>query len=451
LRCSVLLLAPRMPDQLSLETNRREDHELALPTMTLHNSKPKTTPFHDSLAPFNETGIWKHWSGYLAAPRYQYSTTAEYYAIRNSVAVFDTSPLFKYRVTGPDAVRFLQAVLVRDVAQCRVGAAHYTCWCDPHGFVLQDGVILRVAEEEFWLTAAEPTLRYFRSTASQLAIQGVEIEDISSDYGILAVQGPHSFSVVSQLTRAADELGYFELAQTDIDGCPALISRTGYTGDLGYELWIPADQADRIWQGLSKAGEAYNITPIGLDALKMARVEAGLLLLDVDFQSSRFAWVDEQRETPVELGWSWMFRKLATDKREFIGRSAIEQQINEQTNRWVTVGLSIDWHDYERVHKEAGIMPPSHELYCESTRNIYRRGQRVWDYAGYATSFLFSSLLKKPIAIAKLPNELAQPGTEVDLEIAVIRKPRNVLAKVQRMPFFNPPRKTQRPTGRTAH
>lgn len=350
---------------------------------------PKTTPFHNCLAPYNQTGIWKHWSGYLVADRYQYSTIAEYYAIRNSVAVLDTSPLFKYRIKGPDSVQFLQMVLARDIAPCRIGAAQYTCWCDPNGFVLQDGVVLRIAEEEFWLTAGEPSLHYFRSTASKLGLSGLEIEDLSTAYGILAVQGPHAFSVISQLTDAADNLGYFELVRTEINGCPVLISRTGYTGDLGYELWIRADDADRIWQSLIPAGQEFNLIPIGLEALKMARVEAGLLLLDVDFQSSRFAWVDEQRETPVELGWRWMFRKLAEDPREFIGRPAIEKQLNERTNRWTTVGLSIDWFDYERVYLEAGIMPPKYELYCEGTKNLYRRGDKEWDYAGYATSFLF--------------------------------------------------------------
>jgi aminomethyltransferase len=320
---------------------------------------------------------------------------------------------------------------------------------NPDGFVLQDGVILHVTEEEYWLTAAEPCLHYFRSTAAKLGMPWVEIQDISAEYGILAIQGPHAFSVISQLTGAADDLDYFDLCQADIEGCPTLISRTGFTGDLGYELWIRADQAKRVWQGLIKAGRGFNLIPIGLNALKMARVEAGLLLLDVDFQSSRYAWVDEQRETPVELGWRWMLRGLAQDPRAFIGRTAIEQQLTEQSNRWVTVGLSIDWHDYERVYRDAGIMAPKHEHYCESTQNIYRQGQKQWDYAGYATSFLFSSLLKKPIAIAKLPNDLAKPGTEVDLEISVIRRPQTVLARVHRMPFYNPPRKTQRPCRRT--
>ncbi|MFT6182238.1 MAG: aminomethyltransferase [Akkermansiaceae bacterium] len=409
---------------------------------------PETTPFHDCLTPYNETGIWKHWSGYLVAPRYQYSTTAEYYAIRDSVAVLDTSPLFKYRLTGADCLRFLQTVMVRDIAQCAVGAAQYTCWCDPGGFVLQDGVVMRVAENEFWMSSAEPSLRYFRATAAALGMQGIEIHDITTEYGILAVQGPHAYSVLSQLTGAVDAMAYFELAETEIAGCPVLISRTGYTGDLGYELWIRADQAQPVWQGLIDAGKDFNITPIGLEAVKMARVEAGLLLLSVDFESSRYAWVDAQRETPIELGWRWMLRKLEDDPREFIGRAALEKQINERSNRWTTVGLSIDWHDYERVYLEAGIMPPKHDLYCESAKSIYRRGGKEWDYAGYATSFLFSSILKKPIAIAKLPNDLAKPGTEVDLEISIMHKPANVLATVQRMPFFNPARKTQQPTGK---
>lgn len=410
---------------------------------------PQKTPFHECLAPFNETGIWKHWSGFLAAPRYQYSTTAEYYAIRNSVAVLDTSPLFKYRITGADSVRFLESVMVRDIGQCPVGTAQYNCWCDPEGFVLQDGVILRLSEQEFWLTAAEPSLRYFRATASKLGLPKVDIQDMSGEYGILAIQGPHAFNVISQLTEAAEALDYFAVVQTEIKGCPILISRTGYTGDLGYELWVRACDAQKIWQNLIEAGQGFNLMPIGLTALKIARVEAGLLLLDVDFQSSRFAWVDAQRETPIELGWTWMLRKLPQDPRQFIGRAAIERQLTEQSNRWVTVGLGVDWHDYERVYREAGIQAPKHDHYCESTKNIYRRGQEQWDYAGYASSFLYSSLLKRPIAIAKLPNDLAKPGTEVDLEIPVIRKPETVLARVERMPFFNPPRKTQRPEGGT--
>ena len=403
---------------------------------------PKTTPFHERLDALNQTRIWKNWSGYLVAPKYQYSVSTEYYAIRNSVSLLDTSPLFKYRFAGDEAIELLKHSLARDITKCKIGQAQYTLWCDESGFVVQDGIILRVTENEFWLTAAEPSLRYFRQIARKLKLSKLEIDDTSEQFGILSLQGPHAHNVISQLTDAATPLKYFRLAQTEIAGKPVTISRTGYTGDLGYEIWIRSEDAIAVWDALAKAGGDYNLVPIGTTALKMARVEAGLLLMDVDFHSSRYAWVDAQRETPVELGFQWMFRKLDSDKRDFIGRAAIESEIANRSSRWTTVGLAVDWHDFERVHLESGIATPKYEHYREDTMSIYRRGGKEWDYAGYASSFLFSSLLKKPIAIAKLPLDLATPGTEVDLEVPVIRKPVNVLARVTDMPFFNPDRKT---------
>ncbi|MFK7769994.1 MAG: aminomethyltransferase family protein [Mariniblastus sp.] len=402
---------------------------------------PKKTVFHDCVEPFNETGIWKNWSGYLVAPRYQYSTVTEYYAIRNSVSLLDTSPLFKYRISGMQSQELLKNAMARDIRKCAPGQAQYTVWCDENGFVLQDGVIIRVRENEYWLTSAEPSLRYFRKLARKLKLDAVQVDDISEAYGILSLQGPHAFNVISRLTDASAGLGYFDATMTEIEGRQVLISRTGYTGDLGYELWIPKNDAASVFKALMNAGEDFNIAPIGTTALKMARVEAGLLLMDVDFSSSRYSWVDAQRETPIELGWSWMFRGLAKDDRDFVGRQAIEKERGEKTSRWKTIGLEVDWHDYERVHLEAGIAAPKHEIYREATMSIYRRNEKQWDYAGYASSFLFSSLLKKPIAIAKLPLDLAKPGTEVDLEINVIRKPANVLSRVAKMPFFNPDRK----------
>jgi aminomethyltransferase len=244
-------------------------------------------------------------------------------------------------------------------------------------------------------------------------------------------------------------LKYFGVTQTEVAGCEVTVSRTGYTGDLGYELWIRSADAGTVWDAVTAAGSDYNITPIGTNALKMARVEAGLLLMGADFHMSKFAWVDAQRETPSELGWGWMFRKLDDDDRDFVGRSAIEAELEQGTSRWKTVGLAVDWHDYERVFTEAGVLPPRHELYSESTMSIYRRGGKEWDYAGYASSFLSSSLLRKPIALAKLPLDLAATGSEVDLEVAVIRQPKNVLARVERTPFFNPARKTELMNGGT--
>lgn len=407
----------------------------------LDGAMPLTTPFHPRVQATNRAGLWKHWAGYLVAPQYQYSLTAEYYAIRNSVSLLDTTPLFKYRISGPDVVPFLERVLARDVGGCPPGRAQYTCWCDERGFVLQDGVIMQVAEREFWLTAAEPTLRYFRVVARETGAD-VEIEDVSRAFGILALQGPHAHHVIRQLTDAATPLRYFSVAATTVEGCPVMVSRTGYTGDLGYELWIRAEDACTVWDALMAAGRGHGITPIGTTALKMARIEAGLLLMGADFHSARFAWVDAQRETPLELGWSWMFRKLDDDARDFVGRRAIEAERRDRTSRWTTVGLEVDWHDYERVYTSAGVVPPRHEIYSESTMSIYRRGTFEWDYAGYASSFTTSSLVRTPLAIAKLPTDLSEPGTEVDLEVTVIRRPQNVIARVGRLPFFNPPRKT---------
>ncbi|MDH3272093.1 MAG: aminomethyltransferase family protein [Gemmatimonadota bacterium] len=403
---------------------------------------PKTTPFHSRVEPLNQTGIWKHWYGYLVAPQYQYSLNAEYYAIRNSVSLLDTSPLFKYRFAGDRGRALLERVLARDVGACRVGRAQYTCWCDERGFVIQDGVVMQVAEGEYRLTSAEPTLRHFRSVTRQMGFPDDTVEEISDDFGILALQGPHAYDVISRLTEAASPLKYFGVAQSTVASCEVTVSRTGYTGDLGYELWIRSEDAETVWDALAAAGKDYNLTPIGTSAMKMARVEAGLLLLGVDFNTSRYAWVDAQRETPIELGWSWMFRKLDEDPRDFIGRRAIEAEIANRTSRWNTVGLAVDWHAYECAFTESGIIPPMHELYTESTMSLYRRGGKQWDYAGYASSFLASTLLRRPIGIAKLPLDLTEEGSEVDAEITVIRQPKYILARVERLPFFNPPRKT---------
>ena len=264
---------------------------------------PLTTPFQARLAPLNQTGIWKHWSGYLVAPQYQPSLNAEYFAIRNAVSLLDTSPLFKLRFSGQDAPRLLSHALVRNIDDCDVGRAQYTCWCDARGFVLQDGVVLHVAPGEYQLTAAEPTLHYFRALAREMKLADATIEDISSEFGILALSGPHAHHVLAQLTDAANSLPYFGVMQTEIARCEVTVSRTGYTGDLGYELWVRSADALTLWDALMAAGRGFNITPIGTTALKMSRVEAGLLLMGTDFHSSRFAWVDAQRETPHELGW----------------------------------------------------------------------------------------------------------------------------------------------------
>ena len=306
----------------------------------------RTTPFHERTSARNETGLWEHWSNTLVAQRYQMSEKFEYVAIRNAAGAFDTSPLYKYRFAGPDAERYLAGVLARDTRKLAVGRAQYTLWCDDRGFVIEDGVLLRLAENEYLLTAAEPNLAYFQGLAGTL---DVSIEDVTDDWGILSIQGPRSREILAAVAPAIADLGYFALTRTKLAGVDVIVSRTGYTGDLGYEVWTPADGALKVWDAIFKVGEPKALIPFGMTALYMARIEAGLILLDVDFHSSRYAWTDADRSTPVELGFGWMFRDLApgapsanghsaANGRAFIGRDAIKRELHDRTSRWVLTG-----------------------------------------------------------------------------------------------------------------
>jgi aminomethyltransferase len=291
----------------------------------------RTTPFHERTSALNETGLWEHWSGYLAASKYQISEKFEYFAIRNAAGIFDTSPLYKYRIHGPDAERFLAGVLARDIRRCAPGHAQYTLWCDDRGFVVEDGVVFRRAADDFLLTSAEPNLAYFGDLIGR---HRVTIDEVTEDYGVLAFQGPRSREVLAALAPQVAELPYFGHTQANIGKAAVTISRTGYTGDLGYEIWVHPEDAVPVWDALWDAGRGHGVIPFGMTALYMARIEAGLLLLDVDFESSRFAWTDDHRSTPLELGLGWMVRDAATADRSFIGRDAIRRELAGRTSRW---------------------------------------------------------------------------------------------------------------------
>ena len=397
----------------------------------------KTTPFYPRTGPLNQTMLWEHWAGYLVAQKYQYSDPFEYYAIRNSVGLFDTSPLFKYRVKGPDATKFLSGVLARDIRICPPGHAQYTIWCNDKGWILEDGVALHITEDEYWLTAAEPNLSYF---SHLIGYDKVTITDISEEYGILSLQGPHALDVLGQLSEAVCKLKYFDLIRTKIAEKSVIVSRTGYTGDLGYEVWVGEEDAVTIWDAIMQAGDEYNITPFGQKVLHMARIDAGLALIDIEYRTARHAWTDEQRSSPIELGFGWMFRKLKKDDRAFIGRQAIEKEIAEKSSRWKLVGLEVDWQSYEKMYNDLGMIAPKDHTPIEEAMSVYN-DDRVW--IGHTTSFMFSTILKKHIAMAKVEPAMAALGTEVLVELIINNRPRAVRAKVVKMPFFNPARKTE--------
>jgi aminomethyltransferase len=396
----------------------------------------RTTPFHERLSVLNETGLWEHWAGHLVATKYQMAEKTEYFAVRNSAAIFDTSPLFKYRIHGPGAERFLAGVLARDIRTCPPGHAQYTAWCDDRGHVVEDGVILHLEKDEFILTAAEPNLAYFDGL---VVGHDVEIEDVSDQWGVLAFQGPRSRDLLAALAPAVAKLPYFGLIRTKIDKVPVIVSRTGFTGDLGFEIWAPTADALKVWDALWKISRGQGVVPFGMIALYMARIEAGLILLDVDFHSSRFAWTDADRSTPIELGLGWMFKGLETDDRAFIGRDAIRRERASKSSRWKLSGLVVDWRDYDRIYDAAGLIPPKDHTPIQDEYYIY---DDDLNQLGYATSQMYSPMLQRHIALARVPLDRTAPGSRVKLELAVAHKYEYFDAVVSRTPLFDPQRRT---------
>ena len=396
----------------------------------------RTTPFHERTNALNVTQLWSHWSGHLAADRYQMSDKFEYFAVRNAAGLFDSSPLYKYRITGREAERFLGGILARDIRACPPGHAQYTCWLDDRGFVIEDGVILRLGKEEYLLTSAEPNFAYF---ADRIGRMDVAIEEVSHDIGTLALQGPRSRDLLKRLVPQMEKIPYFGVAKGEIGGAGVTVSRTGYSGDLGYEIWIDTPDALHVWDTLWDSMDGHGVLPFGLAALYMLRIEAGLLLLEADYDSSRFAWNDAHRSTPIELGFGWMFRDLATDDRAFIGRRALERELTDKTSRWKMSGLVVDWRDYDRVYNEAGLIPPKDHAPVVEDWMLYDDDyQRV----GYATSFMYSPMLQRHIAIARVRPDFAKVGTKVMLEFTVDHHYEQVAAHVARLPLYNPERKT---------
>ena len=405
----------------------------------------KTTPFHERLAPLNRTGLWSHWSGHLSAVKYDMSAKHEYFAVRNSVGVFDTSPLFKYWIRGRDAELFLAGVLTRDIRKCRPGHAQYSVWCDERGYVLEDGVFFRDSDTEFFLTSARPNLGYL----SDLAVgYEVEIEDVSDDYGVLAVQGPRSRAVLSALATEVNDLAYFDHAAAKIGKTPVRISRTGYTGDLGFEVFVPTDEANSVFDAIMDAGRGHGIRPFGEEALLMARIEAGLILIDVEFGSSRLAYTDKERFTPKELGLGWMLRGIDTDDRAFVGRDAIRRELATKSSRWAMTGLVVDWEDYDRLHADAGLITPKDPIPLPWESMLY--DIESGDQVGYATTLMYSPVLQRHIGLARLQPTHAKSDTDVHVEVTIDHEYQRARAKTARVPLFNPERKTATPDRKTA-
>ncbi len=391
----------------------------------------KTTPFHARTAPLVLGETWRRWAGHAVASAYDWTHDREYAAVRNAAAVFDVSPLHKYRISGPDAVQLLDRMVTRNVAKTKVGQVLYTPWCDAHGKTIDDGTVSRLEENTFRLTAAEPNFRWLHMNAFRL---DVDIRDESDDYGTLALQGPLSRMVLNAVAeRPVDGLKYFRVMTNRIAGVDIEISRTGYTGDLGYELWIPTVDALRVWDALMATGENYGLTPAGIWALDLVRIEAGLVMLDVDYHSAHHAMIEAQKSSPFELSLDWT---VQLDKEAFNGKRALA---NEKARgfAWRFVGIEVEWDSFEALYTAADLAPALPTVAWRASVPIFRDGKQI----GYASSGCWSPLLKKYIALAHLRAPHFTPDTPVEIEVTVEHQRKRANAWVRKLPFFDPPRK----------
>jgi aminomethyltransferase len=396
---------------------------------------PIGTAVHDRTFKLCESMNFREWSGYYAASVYEMHHEHEYNAIRNAAALIDVTPLFKYRITGLDATKLVNRVITRDINKVAVGQVIYCCWCDEQGKVIDDGTISRLEENVYRWTAADPSMRWFHQNALGLDVQ---IEDISEQLAALALQGPTSGRLLKQVAEAdITNLKYFRVTRGKIAGVEVDISRTGYTGDLGYEIWIPWNDAPKVWDALVETGRQFDLHAAGMLALDVARVEAGLILIEVDYFSSKKALIESQKYSPYEIG---LGRLVDLKKEYFIGRAALEEEQRLKPKR-LLMGLDINWDDVERLYDAIGLAPQVSSTTSRVPVPVYRGGLQV----GKATSTTWSPTLKKMIALASVNREHAAAGTELQMELTVEAVRHKVRAITRELPFFNPARKMATP------
>jgi len=396
---------------------------------------PVGTAFHERTFALCHSLNYREWSGYYTVSVYEVHHEHEYNAIRNASALIDITPLYKYLITGRDATKLVNRIITRDINKVAVGQVIYCCWCDEHGKVIDDGTITRLAENKYRWTAADPSLRWFRQNGLNMDVQ---IEDISEKTAALALQGPTSAKLLKAVAEAdITNLKYFRMTSGKIAGIPVDISRTGYTGDLGYEIWMPWIDAVKVWDALVEKGKAFDLHAAGMLALDVARIEAGLLLIEVDYISSKKALIPGQKYSPFELGFAKM---VHLEKENFIGRSALERDSRNGVARQL-VGLEVHWPEVEKLYDKFALAPQAPSQASRVHVPVYAGSRQV----GKATSTTWSPLLKKMIALASVESEHSRVGNQLQMEITIEGIRLKVGATVVKTPFFSPARKTAVP------
>ncbi len=396
---------------------------------------PIPTPFHPRTSELSKSKEWREWSGYWSAVTYEHTHEREYFAIRNSAALIDVSPLFKYDITGPQAAAVVDRIVARDMTHCKIGQILYSPWCDDDGKVVDDGTVWRLTEDRLRITAADPSLRWFQDCGAGLE---ADVVDVSSSLAALALQGPNARKILLRTAgaEALSNLPYYYLTQGEIGGAPVTITRTGYTGDLGYELWMDSADALEVWDRVVLAGADYGLLPAGLAALDVARIEAGLLLIDVDYVSSLKALTESRKSSPFELGLGWT---VALDAGDFMGRRALLDEA-QRGSAWSLVGLEVAWSDLDRLYAAYDLAPQVAGRASRDPAPVYIGERQI----GQATSMAFSPLLKTYLALATIERKYASLGQAVELEMTVEYQRTRVPAQVSRKPFYDPPHKRSR-------
>ena len=399
------------------------------------NTQLKLSPFFKRTSKLNESQEWRRWSGFLAATNYELHHENEYFAIRTKAALLDITPLKKYIIEGPDSQRFLNRLVTRNINICKVGQVMYTPWCDEEGKVIDDGTVQRLSENKFRITSAEPNLNWIQHNATGMDLT---VTDDSVSTAALALQGPNSRDILNEVASdSLDSLKFFWMMDNTFGDISVSISRTGYTGDLGYEIWMNPKDAIAVWDLLLDKGKSFGITPTGLQALDIARIEAGLILLDVDYVSSRHAIIESRKSSPYELGLGWAVKMK---KKDFIGKAALEVEVGRGPE-WDFVGIEIQWHELEKHFRKAGLAPGLPSTAWRTSTPLYKGSEQV----GYATSGAWSPILKQYIALAHVKSEYAGEGSELMFELKVEHYRKLTPAKVVKTPFFDPERKRSCP------
>ncbi len=392
---------------------------------------PAPTPFHPRTSALCTSYKWKDWAGFAAVRSYDHSHEPEYFAFREAAGLLDVSPLFKYEVYGPDAGRFLARMMARDAGKLSVGRVAYTCWCDDEGKVVDDGTVTRLEEEYFRVTAADPSLAWMQRLAPGYR---VTIEDSSERLAALAVQGPASRDVLKACADAdLDRLKFFRATRASIGGASGWITRTGYTGDLGFEVWVESADALATWDAIMDAGRAYGLLPAGLDALDMTRIEAGFILLGCDYYSSRRVVLESRKSTPDEIGLGWI---VELDREPFVGQAAIRAE-RARGAAWALVGLEASWPELEALYESYGLPPALPAAASREALPVFAGDRQV----GRATSHTWSPILKRSLSLASVRAPWATLGTALTLEHTVEFERKTVAARVVATPFFDPVRK----------